>query len=307
MPTTLALALRAASAFIAPGDGAGAAHVPLHRFHARGGLDRDAAGIEGDALADQHDRLGVRHRRRRSSASRAAAAAAPSPGRHAEQGAHAELAPSPSRRAPRTRRRGPPSPRGSARRSSRDRRCWRGSVTSSRVKSSPSSTAACAPIRSRRLVAAADDDHLARASASACGRAWCGRCRSASCAPPRRTRSAPPRRRRGRGRRDRPPAWSRPRVSSCAVSAPPTFSNKRVVVALAAAGRPAAAGARRRPRRRRSRRSSPPRARSAAPRRRARRACAPARRGPASRSAACPRPAPGWPAHRRPSGAWRRN
>ena len=39
------------------GDGAGAAHVPLHVFHAAGRLQRDAAGVEGDALADQRDRL----------------------------------------------------------------------------------------------------------------------------------------------------------------------------------------------------------------------------------------------------------
>ena len=36
---------------------AGAAHVPLHVFHAGGRLDRDAAGIESDALADEGDRL----------------------------------------------------------------------------------------------------------------------------------------------------------------------------------------------------------------------------------------------------------
>ena len=66
MPTTFAFALRPASADHRAGDGAGAAHVPLHRFHAGGGLDRDAAGVEGDALADEHDRL--RLRRRRSSA-----------------------------------------------------------------------------------------------------------------------------------------------------------------------------------------------------------------------------------------------
>ena len=38
------------------GDGAGAAHVPLHCFHAGSGLDRDASGVEGDALANEHDR-----------------------------------------------------------------------------------------------------------------------------------------------------------------------------------------------------------------------------------------------------------
>ena len=30
-----------------------ARHVVLHPLHAVGGLDRDAAGVEGDALADQ--------------------------------------------------------------------------------------------------------------------------------------------------------------------------------------------------------------------------------------------------------------
>ncbi len=33
----------------------GAAHVVLHFVHGGGGLERDAAGVEGDALADQHD------------------------------------------------------------------------------------------------------------------------------------------------------------------------------------------------------------------------------------------------------------
>ena len=55
-PTTLTLALRAASACISADDGAGTAHVPLHLLHAGGGLDGDAAGIEGDALADEGDR-----------------------------------------------------------------------------------------------------------------------------------------------------------------------------------------------------------------------------------------------------------
>ncbi len=35
------------------GHGGGAAHVPLHLFHAVGGLQADAAGVEGNALADQ--------------------------------------------------------------------------------------------------------------------------------------------------------------------------------------------------------------------------------------------------------------
>ena len=38
-------------------DGGGAAHVALHVFHAGGRLDRDAAGVEDDALADEGDRL----------------------------------------------------------------------------------------------------------------------------------------------------------------------------------------------------------------------------------------------------------
>ena len=36
------------------------AHVPLHVFHAGAGLQRDAAGVEGNALADEHGRLFVR-------------------------------------------------------------------------------------------------------------------------------------------------------------------------------------------------------------------------------------------------------
>src|SRR5690606_15626198 len=35
----------------------GAAHVALHVPHSVGGLDRDAAGVEADALADEADRL----------------------------------------------------------------------------------------------------------------------------------------------------------------------------------------------------------------------------------------------------------
>ena len=42
-----------------PEDTGAAAHVVLHLVHVRGRLDRDAAGVEGEALADQHDRLGV--------------------------------------------------------------------------------------------------------------------------------------------------------------------------------------------------------------------------------------------------------
>ena len=38
------------------GDGGGAAHVALHVLHAGGRLDRDAAGVEHDALADEGNR-----------------------------------------------------------------------------------------------------------------------------------------------------------------------------------------------------------------------------------------------------------
>jgi hypothetical protein len=37
----------------------GAAHVELHLVHLGAGLERDAAGVEGDALADQHDGLAL--------------------------------------------------------------------------------------------------------------------------------------------------------------------------------------------------------------------------------------------------------
>ncbi len=42
-----------AMARMAPEHGRAAGHVVLHLLHALGGLDGDAAGIEGDALADQ--------------------------------------------------------------------------------------------------------------------------------------------------------------------------------------------------------------------------------------------------------------
>ena len=38
------------------GDAGRAAHVALHVLHAGGRLDRNAAGVEGDALADESDR-----------------------------------------------------------------------------------------------------------------------------------------------------------------------------------------------------------------------------------------------------------
>ncbi len=57
-------------------------HVGLHRGHRRGRLDRDPAGVERDALADQHH---VRQRRRTVSPvgrrARPASAASPSPAR----------------------------------------------------------------------------------------------------------------------------------------------------------------------------------------------------------------------------------
>ena len=71
------------------GDGGGAAHVALHVLHAGGRLDRDAAGVEDDALADEGDRLVLRlaavplhdHQARRPRRAL----------RDAEQRAHAEL------------------------------------------------------------------------------------------------------------------------------------------------------------------------------------------------------------------------
>ena len=42
-----------AMARMAPEHGRAAGHVVLHLLHAVGGLDGDAAGVEGDALADQ--------------------------------------------------------------------------------------------------------------------------------------------------------------------------------------------------------------------------------------------------------------
>ena len=64
MPTALTLALRAASRRISPMTDAGAGHVPFHVAHAGGRLDRDAAGIEGDALADEGERRAIRGVRR---------------------------------------------------------------------------------------------------------------------------------------------------------------------------------------------------------------------------------------------------
>ena len=46
------------------GHGGRAAHVALHVLHAGGRLDRDAAGVEDHALADEGDRLVLRPCRR---------------------------------------------------------------------------------------------------------------------------------------------------------------------------------------------------------------------------------------------------
>ena len=43
-------------------DHGGAGHVALHRDHRLAGLDRETAAVEGDALADQHDVLGLARR-----------------------------------------------------------------------------------------------------------------------------------------------------------------------------------------------------------------------------------------------------
>ena len=43
-----------------PDDAGGAGHIPFHVLHAAAGLDRDAAGIEHHAFADEGDGLGAR-------------------------------------------------------------------------------------------------------------------------------------------------------------------------------------------------------------------------------------------------------
>ena len=55
-PTALTLALRAGEQPHQPDHHAGAGHVPFHVAHAGGRLDRDAAGVEGHALADKGER-----------------------------------------------------------------------------------------------------------------------------------------------------------------------------------------------------------------------------------------------------------
>jgi hypothetical protein len=56
MPTTLMGAPIVASALMVPKTERGAGHVELHLVHARRLLQRNAAGVEGDALADERDR-----------------------------------------------------------------------------------------------------------------------------------------------------------------------------------------------------------------------------------------------------------
>jgi hypothetical protein len=89
MPTTFDLGLAGGQRMHQAGDGGGAAHIALHVLHAGGRFDRDAAGVEDHALADEGNRLFLR------------LAAVPAhdddarrPGGalgHAEEGAHAEF------------------------------------------------------------------------------------------------------------------------------------------------------------------------------------------------------------------------
>ena len=82
-----------------------AGHVPFHVFHAGGRLDRDAAGVEGDALADEGERRACPWPRGRPSiASRRGAAAARCPGRR-RAARPCRASSSASRPAPRPRRR----------------------------------------------------------------------------------------------------------------------------------------------------------------------------------------------------------
>jgi hypothetical protein len=53
----LTLALRPGQRRHQADDGGRAAHIALHLVHAGARLERDAAGVEGDALADKADRL----------------------------------------------------------------------------------------------------------------------------------------------------------------------------------------------------------------------------------------------------------
>ena len=142
-PTASTLALRAGQRRHQPDDGAGAGHVPLHVLHPRGGLDGDAAGVEGHALADEGDRLaggllGL-GRRRRSTASPPRGVPGWSPGRR-RAARPCRASSSPSGRAPRPPRRAsrapcsaPPSPRGGG--------CSAARETRSRDRNTPSATA----------------------------------------------------------------------------------------------------------------------------------------------------------------------
>ena len=88
-PTALTLRLARGERMHQADDAGGARHVALHFLHAAGGLDRDAAGVEADALADEGDRLvaflaAVPAHDHHAAGSRRAL-------RDAEQRAHAEL------------------------------------------------------------------------------------------------------------------------------------------------------------------------------------------------------------------------
>ena len=142
-------ACRPASAAISPTTAAGAGHVPLHVLHAAGGLDADAAGVEGDALADEGERCAIapapalgpgRTRRATASPPPAARWRCPSPPRAARR---SRAFPAPS----------VPSPRRSrpSRVSSWQRRAisaglstLAGSLTRSRASATPSATARAA-------------------------------------------------------------------------------------------------------------------------------------------------------------------
>ena len=55
-PTALTFALRAGKRMHQPDHAGRARHVALHVLHAGGRLDRNAAGVEAHALADEGDR-----------------------------------------------------------------------------------------------------------------------------------------------------------------------------------------------------------------------------------------------------------
>ena len=96
--------------------GGGPAHVGLHLLHALRRLDRDAAGVEADALADQRQRLprpAPPFQRMITTKGGCGAALG-----HAEQRVHAQAGPVPRGRAPR------PRPRSRRVRHTRRRRPW---------------------------------------------------------------------------------------------------------------------------------------------------------------------------------------